>query len=62
MDLSKVNKALAGALVGLVVYLLTKFHIVLDPTTNDAVTTIANAVVTAATGFLVVYWSKANKK
>ena len=61
MNLAPVSKAIAGALVAVIVSLLTRYGIVLDPDTNQALVVLADTLTAAAIGYLVVYVSPKNK-
>lgn len=61
MDVSKVSKAVAGALVTMLVAYLAKHGLNLDPVVSDAVNTLAVALVTAAIGYVVVYFAPKNQ-
>lgn len=61
MDVSKVSKALAAALVTMLVAYLTKHGVSLNPVVTDAVGTVVDALVSAAAGFVVVWLAPKNK-
>lgn len=61
MELSKVSKAVAGALAGLLIAALAKYNVVLDLETSAAVATLLNAAVAAVLGFVTVYFAPKNK-
>lgn len=61
MDLGTISKAIAGGLVTLVVSWLAHYGLTLSPVVNDAVASIALALVTYLAGHLVVYLAPKNK-
>lgn len=61
-QLSKVSKALAGALAAVVAGLLTKWlGATYTPEVNEAVRVLVDLAVTGFLGYLVVYWAPKNK-
>lgn len=62
MNLSPVSKAIAGAFAAVLVQLLTRYGIVLDPDTDAAVRVLVDTVTAAAIGYLVVYAAPKNKQ
>jgi hypothetical protein len=59
---SPISKAIAGALVTIIVGLLTKYGIVLTPEVSGAVDVLLNVVIAGAIGFLGVYFAPKNKE
>lgn len=59
--LSKVSKAIAGALVTMLVAYLTKHGATFEPLVLSAVNTLAEALVSALVGYFAVYWAPKNK-
>jgi uncharacterized protein YacL len=61
MNLSSVSKAVAGALVTMIVAYLVKHGITLEPVVTSALGTLIDALVTALAGYLAVYFAPKNK-
>lgn len=61
MKLSSVSKALAGALVTMLVAYLMKHGITLEPTVTSSLTVVVEAAVSALGGFLAVYFAPKNQ-
>lgn len=61
MELSKVSKAIAGALVTMLTAYLVKHGVTLEPVVINAISTLAEALVTALVGYLAVYFAPKNK-
>lgn len=61
MEISKVSKAIAGALITMLVAYLAKHGFTLDPVVSDALQVIVTAFVTAVVGYVAVYWAPKNK-
>lgn len=61
MELSKVSKAIAGALVTMLVAYLAKHGVTLDPVVSDAVNTLIAALLAAVAGYVTVWLAPKNK-
>lgn len=61
MDVSKISKAVAGALVTMLVAYLAKHGLNLDPVVSDALNTLVVALATALAGYVAVYFAPRNK-
>jgi uncharacterized membrane protein len=61
MNLAPVSKAVAGALVTVLVGYIAKHGVTLDPLVVDAIRTIIDAILAALVGFLTVYFAKPNR-
>lgn len=61
MNLSAVNKAIAGGIVGLIVALVARFGWQPDAPTLSAISVIVTAVVGYVVGHVAVYLAPSNK-
>lgn len=60
--LKTVSKAVAGAVVAAVVGLAARYGFNADQTTKDALEVLVTALVSAAVGYMGVYWAPKNKE
>jgi len=61
LEISKVSKALAGALVTMLMAYLVKHGVTLEPVVGDSLITLLDALFSAVAGYLAVYWAPKNK-
>lgn len=61
MELSKVSKAIAGALVTMLVAYLARHGVTLDPVLGDTVNTLIAELIAAAVGYVAVWLAPKNK-
>lgn len=62
MELSNINKAIAGGLAGLLVAELARFGFQPDDVTKNALNVLLTALVGYAVGHIIVYLSPKNKE
>lgn len=61
MDTSKVSKAIAGALVGFIISFLASTGLIVPTEIGDALANFVTLALSAVIGYLIVYFSPANR-